>query len=71
MYGQDLSEFEKIVERAGLPRNEELRFITEAEHVHSSSEEMMREFEQLRYRLGLDEVGQLGQQGDSYSWSEG
>jgi hypothetical protein len=66
MYGQDLSEFEEIVERAGLPRNEEMRFITEAEHVHSSSEEMLQEFEQLRYRLGLDEVGQ----GDPYSWSE-
>jgi hypothetical protein len=43
-----------------------MRFITEAEHVHSSSDELMREFEQLRYRLGLDDVGA----GDQYSWNE-
>ncbi|MSR56747.1 MAG: hypothetical protein EXS05_03630 [Planctomycetaceae bacterium] len=66
MYGQDLSEFEEILERSGLPRNEELRFITEAEHVHSSTDELYREFEQMKYRLGLDEVGDR----DPYSWSE-
>jgi hypothetical protein len=67
MYGQDLSEFEEILRRAGLPKSEELRFITEAEHVHSSSDALMREFEQLRSRLGLDEGGER----DLYSWSQG
>lgn len=67
MYGTDLTEFEDILRSAGIPRCEELRFITEAEHVHSSSDELLREFEQLRYRLGLDEVGE----GDLYSWSQG
>lgn len=66
MYGQDLSEFESILRQSGLPRSEEMRFLTEAEHVHSSSDELFRDFEQLRYRLGLDEVGE----GDLYSWSQ-
>src|SRR5262245_32621017 len=70
MYGQDLSEFEAVLEQSGLPRIEEMRFITEAEHVHSSSDEMYREFEQLRYRLGLDETAPADE-GDRYSWSQG
>jgi hypothetical protein len=67
MYGQDLTAFEEVLERSGLARLEEMRFITEAEHVHSSSDEMGREFEKLRYRLGLDEGGG---EGDLYSWSD-
>ena len=45
---------------------------TEAEHVHSSSDEMARSFEELRYRLGLDEgVGYEDRgSGDQYSWSD-
>ena len=46
--------------REGLPElfrrcDEEIKFITEAEHVHSSSEEYFEQFQQLRYRLGIDE----------------
>jgi hypothetical protein len=67
MYGQDLSDFESVLDLAGLPRLEGMRFITEAEHVHSSTDEMCREFQKLRYRLGLDEGGE----GDQYSWSDG
>jgi hypothetical protein len=33
---------------------EDIKFITEAEHVHSSSEEFVERFEQLKYRLGID-----------------
>ena len=55
MYGQDLSEFEAILEDAGIPCQEDLKFITEAEHVHSSSDEFQRRFQQLQYRLGLDD----------------
>jgi hypothetical protein len=55
MYGQDLSEFEAILEQSGIRRMEDMKFITEAEHVHSSSDEFQRQFEQLQYRLGLDD----------------
>lgn len=55
VYGQDLSDFEEILQNAGLPRNPGIRFITEAEHVHSSSDDFARQFEQMQYRLGLDD----------------
>ena len=71
MYGQDLSAFEEVLDRSGLARLDDMRFITEAEHVHSSSDEMGRGFDQLRYRLGLDEGGGAGRgEGDLYSWSD-
>ena len=55
MYGKNLSEFEKVFQSYAVRCNEEIKFITEAEHVHSSSEEYFEQFQQLRYRLGIDE----------------
>jgi hypothetical protein len=55
MYGKRLGEFESVLKSYGIECNEEVRFITEAEHVHSSSEEYFEQFQQLRYRLGIDE----------------
>jgi hypothetical protein len=34
--------------------HEDIRFITEAEHVHSSSEEFIERFRELKYDLGID-----------------
>ena len=31
-----------------------MKFITEAEHVHSSSDDYFRQFEELKMRLGMD-----------------
>ena len=53
-YGQNLRSFEHIFADYNVPCHEELRFITEAEHVHSSSEEFIERFEQLKYDLGID-----------------
>lgn len=55
MYGQELVDFQDILDDYGLDRIEDMKFITEAEHVHSSSEDFARRFEELRYRLGIDE----------------
>ena len=55
IYGHDTSEFEQILIDHGVPCSEDIRFITEAEHVHSSSEEYVERFEQLRFRLGIDD----------------
>lgn len=55
LYGHELVDFEDVLDDYGLNCQEELKFITEAEHVHSSSEEFSRRFEQLRYALGIDE----------------
>lgn len=55
MYGHELVDFEDKLDDYGLVRQEDLRFITEAEHVHSSSDDFIRRFEQLKYRLGIEE----------------
>jgi len=36
-----------------------MKFITEAEHVHSSSEIYIEQFDQLRSRLGMDAAYEL------------
>lgn len=55
MYGRELTDFEEVLEQAGIPCIDDLKFITEAEHVHSSSEELHDRFSQFKYRLGLDD----------------
>jgi hypothetical protein len=55
VYGSPLERFEAILEKRGLQCDEQLRFITEAEHVHSSSERYYRQFEVLKTRLGMDQ----------------
>jgi hypothetical protein len=32
-----------------------MRFITEAEHVHSTTERFVQEFDELKIRLGMDD----------------
>ncbi len=53
-YGADLSEFEHVLRDQSLPCQDELKFITEAEHVHSTSDQYAEQFEELRMRLGMD-----------------
>jgi hypothetical protein len=55
VYGQGAHEYEESLESNGVRCSESMRFITEAEHVHSSSDEFQRRFEQLCYRLGIDD----------------
>ena len=55
VYGQELADFEDILDDYGLPLMEKMRFITEAEHIHSSTEEFARQFEEMRFRLGIDD----------------
>jgi hypothetical protein len=54
VYGNELTPYERLLIDAGLPCREEMRFITEAEHVHSTSERYVAEFEELKMRLGMD-----------------
>jgi len=55
VYGKNLSEFENTFRGYTIDCNEEIKFITEAEHVHSSSEEYFEQFQQLCYRLGIEQ----------------
>ncbi len=54
VYGEDLKAYERVLQRYGVQRDDNLQFITEAEHVHSSSEEYLQQFEELKMRLGMD-----------------
>jgi hypothetical protein len=56
VYGSELAEFEEVFRQQGIGCQDEMRFITEAEHVHSSSEQYMSQFEELKTRLGMDSM---------------
>jgi len=55
VYGHDNSEYEWALSENGVECDEGIRFITEAEHVHSSSDEFQQRFDQLCYHLGIDD----------------
>jgi hypothetical protein len=54
-YGKDLKAYERVLRESRVPCREDMRFITEAEHVHSTCERYVEEFEQLKMRLGMDD----------------
>ena len=54
VYGQKLTPFEGTLIDAGLNCCEDMKFITEAEHVHSTNDEYIARFEELKMRLGID-----------------
>ena len=54
IYGNHLEEFENVFSAQQIYPNERMKFITEAEHVHSSSDQLARRFEELQTRLGMD-----------------
>mgnify|MGYP000101969855 CR=1 FL=1 len=54
-YGSDLTAYERILAERGVACDEEIKFITEAEHVHSSTDDFSDHFEELRMRLAMDE----------------
>lgn len=54
VYGSPLEAYEFILEQHGVPENQDVKFITEAEHIHSSSDEYAQRFYELRTALGLD-----------------
>jgi hypothetical protein len=54
VYGAELDPYEEVFRSRNVRCNDQIRFITEAEHVHSSSDFYRQQFEQLRYRLGID-----------------
>ncbi|MBM4088209.1 MAG: hypothetical protein FJ276_02080 [Planctomycetes bacterium] len=54
VYGGGLTSFESILKMRGIDLVRGMKFITEAEHVHSSSERFARVFEELKVDLGMD-----------------
>jgi len=54
VYGNRLEEFESIYRDHQVRCDDNLKFITEAEHVHSSSDRYAQQFDELKTRLGMD-----------------
>jgi hypothetical protein len=54
VYGKDLRQYESILCDGQIPCRDRMRFITEAEHVHSTCERYIEQFEELKMRLGMD-----------------
>jgi hypothetical protein len=55
VYADDLEPFERILLQAGLSRNDDLRLITEADHLHSTDARHIEAFERLGCVLGVGE----------------
>jgi hypothetical protein len=56
VYGEPLEPFQDILHSHNVERVDSIKFITEAEHVHSSSDHFFQQFEQLKTRLGMDSM---------------
>jgi hypothetical protein len=56
VYGENLHEFEEVFKARHIGCDDEMKFITEAEHVHSSSDQYHQQFEELKMRLGMDSL---------------
>ncbi|MBN1395100.1 MAG: hypothetical protein JW959_08760 [Pirellulales bacterium] len=66
VYGEQLRQFEEILQQRNIDRNEQIRFLTEAEHVHSSSDLYAQQFNELKTRLGMD--GEFAERRESGDW---
>jgi hypothetical protein len=54
IYGENQEPFEQILSERRVGLDDEMKFITEAEHVHSSSDRYAQQFDELKTRLGMD-----------------
>lgn len=54
VYGRELRAYEEILLDGNIPCRDDMRFITEAEHVHSTNDEFIGQFEELKMRLGIE-----------------
>lgn len=54
VYGEELTKFENALDDRNVRCDDQLKLITEAEHVHSSSDRYARQFEEFKTRLGMD-----------------
>jgi len=54
VYGKPLSAYEAVFHRFGIRLDPQIKFLTEAEHVHSSTDRFAQQFEELQMKLGMD-----------------
>jgi hypothetical protein len=58
IYARDLAPFEAVLRRYGIPRDDQLKLITEGEHLHGSDPRFMEQFELLCNRIGIGEAAE-------------
>ena len=58
VYAHNLKPFEAIARQAGLVRDDQMKLITEGEHIHATDARYAAAFEQLCYRLGIGEAAE-------------
>jgi len=54
VYGKELQGYERLLLESGLDCRDQMKFITEAEHVHATNDDYIQQFEELKMRLGID-----------------
>ena len=54
IYGDQLADYESVLHDNELTCREDMRFITEAEHIHSTNDSFVRQFDELKMQLGMD-----------------
>lgn len=59
-YGSPMEPFERVLISNDVYIDEEIRFLTEAEHVHTSSDQMHDQFQSLAMRLGMESDSEDG-----------
>ena len=70
VYGSPLEPYEFTLESHGVAEKQGIQFITEAEHIHSSSEDYADRFSQLRTALGLDGNQDPGRANEDESYGD-
>jgi hypothetical protein len=58
VYAHDLDPFEAVLQEAGIARDDELKLITEGEHLHASEPRFAAAFEQFCARVGVGEAAE-------------
>ncbi len=59
VYAEDLEPFERILLQFGIDRDDELKLITEGNHLHSTEPHHQELFEQLCFRVGVGEPAEI------------
>ncbi|MDR1270609.1 MAG: hypothetical protein LBK82_13890 [Planctomycetaceae bacterium] len=55
IYAKNFWNFETILKQHHIPNKETMRFLTEAEHIHSTRNEYLQRFSELQFTLGIDD----------------
>ncbi len=69
VYAADLKPFRRVLKRVGLRRRKLMPLISEAEHLHHTTEGYAEEFQQLAMRLGVGDFDRVfSDSGDTDGW---